>query len=93
MIRIAIAGAAGRMGRNLVLAASENPAIELGQALERADSAALVGPVFTDMNEALTYGYMGTHWSFVLALLFGFGLDQPYLWRGQKTPGSWEDVD
>ena len=54
---------------------------------------ALVGPVFTDMNEALTYGYMGTHWSFVLALLFGFGLDQPYLWRGQKTPGSWEDVD
>ncbi len=53
----------------------------------------LVGPVFTDMNEALTYGYMGTHWSFVLALLFGFGLDEPYLWRGQQTPGAWDDVD
>ena len=41
MIRIAIAGAAGRMGRNLVLAASENPDIQLTQALEKADSAAL----------------------------------------------------
>lgn len=53
----------------------------------------LIGPVFTDMNEALTYGYMGTHWSFVLALLFGFGLTRPYLWTGQKTPGTWEDVE
>lgn len=40
-MRLAIAGAAGRMGRNLVLAASENPAIELTQALERTGSAAL----------------------------------------------------
>ena len=55
--------------------------------------ASLVGSVFADMNEALTYAYMGTHWSFVIALLFGFGLDRPYLWAGQKTPGSWEDVD
>lgn len=55
--------------------------------------ASLVGSVFSDMNEALTYAYMGTHWSFVVALLFGFGLDRPYLWAGQKTPGSWEDVD
>ncbi|WP_111428381.1 hypothetical protein [Rhodobacteraceae bacterium DSL-40] len=55
--------------------------------------ARMVGPVFTDMNEALTYAYMGTHWSFVIALLFGFGLERPYLWVGQKTPGSWEDVD
>ena len=55
--------------------------------------ASLVGSVFSDMNEALTYAYMGTHWSFVIALLFGFGLDRPYLWAGQKTPGSWEDVD
>lgn len=55
--------------------------------------ARLVGSVFADMNEALTYAYMGTHWSFVIALLFGFGLDRPYLWAGQKTPGSWEDVD
>jgi len=52
----------------------------------------LVGSVFSDMNEALTYGYMGTHWSFVIPMLFGFGLDEPYLWRGQKTVGSWDDV-
>jgi len=25
-------------------------------------------------------------------MLFGFGLDEPYLWRGQKTVGSWDDV-
>lgn len=53
---------------------------------------AMVGPVFADSNEALTYGYMGVHWSFLMALLFGFGLDRPYLWAGQKTPGSWDDV-
>ena len=41
MIRLAIAGAAGRMGRNLVLAANEDPDIGVTQALERADSPAL----------------------------------------------------
>ena len=41
MTRIAIAGAAGRMGRNLVLACSEADDIELTQALERAQSPAL----------------------------------------------------
>ena len=35
MTRIAIAGAAGRMGRNLVLACSESGQLELTQALER----------------------------------------------------------
>lgn len=54
---------------------------------------AMVGSVFVDANEALTYGYMGVHWSFLIALLFGFGLDRPYLWRGQKTPGTWDDVE
>ena len=39
MTRIAIAGAAGRMGRNLVLACSEADGIELTQALEREGSA------------------------------------------------------
>ena len=57
MIRIAIAGAAGRMGRNLVAAASENPAISLTQALERADSAALGSDTGvlagTDANEVI----------------------------------------
>ena len=41
MIRIAIAGAAGRMGRNLVLACSETDDVELTQALEREQSASL----------------------------------------------------
>ena len=41
MTRIAIAGAAGRMGRNLVLACSEADDIELSQALEREGSPAL----------------------------------------------------
>ena len=54
---------------------------------------ALIGPVFADMNEALTYGYMGVAWSFFIPLFFGVGLTQPYLWTGQKTPGTWDDVD
>ena len=41
MIRIAIAGAAGRMGRNLVVACNEADDIRLTQALERNDSPAL----------------------------------------------------
>ncbi|MCG6888661.1 MAG: 4-hydroxy-tetrahydrodipicolinate reductase [Gammaproteobacteria bacterium] len=41
MTRIAIAGAAGRMGRNLVLACSETDDIELTQALERDQSPSL----------------------------------------------------
>jgi 4-hydroxy-tetrahydrodipicolinate reductase len=41
MIRIAIAGAAGRMGRNLVLACSESDDVELTLALEREASPAL----------------------------------------------------
>jgi len=41
MTRIAIAGAAGRMGRNLVLACSETDDIELTLALERPQSPAL----------------------------------------------------
>ena len=41
MTRIAIAGAAGRMGRNLVVACSEADDLELTQALEREQSPAL----------------------------------------------------
>jgi hypothetical protein len=29
---------------------------------------------------------------FCFALLYGIG-SQPYLWAGQKTPGTWEDLD
>ncbi|MBN8987934.1 MAG: hypothetical protein J0H42_06795 [Rhizobiales bacterium] len=53
----------------------------------------LVGPVFSNIGEALTYGYMGVNWSFLIPMLFGFGLAEPYLWKGQKTPGSWDDVE
>ena len=41
MNRIAIAGAAGRMGRNLVMACHQADGVELTQALERNDSPAL----------------------------------------------------
>ena len=41
MTRIAIAGAAGRMGRNLVVACGETDDIELTQALEREHSPSL----------------------------------------------------
>ena len=54
---------------------------------------ALIGPVFSDMNSALTYAYMGVAWSFMITLFFGIGFEKPYLWVGQKTPGTWEDVD
>ncbi|WP_205880421.1 hypothetical protein [Lichenicoccus roseus] len=52
----------------------------------------LVGILFASVQEALTYAYMGVNWSFTMALLFGFGVSQPYLWRGQTVPGSWDDV-
>jgi len=53
----------------------------------------LIGPVFADMNSAMTYGYMGVAWSFFIPLFFGIGFEKPYLWVGQKTPGTWDDVD
>ena len=52
----------------------------------------LVGPVFSSMEELLTYAYMGVNWSLVFPLVFGIGLTNPYLWTGQKTPGNWDDV-
>lgn len=54
---------------------------------------ALIGPVFSSMYSALTYGYMGVAWSFFIPLFFGIGFEKPYLWVGQKTPYTWEDVD
>ena len=52
----------------------------------------LVGPVFSSMEELLTYAYMGVNWSLVIPLVFGIGLQHPYLWTGQKTPGDWDNV-
>jgi hypothetical protein len=52
----------------------------------------LVGTVFSSTEELLTYAYMGVNWSLVLPLVFGIGFDEPYLWKGQKTAGTWDDV-
>lgn len=50
--------------------------------------------VFVDIQEAFTYGYMGVCWSFMILLFFpNLGHFKPYLWAGQKTPGTWEDVE
>ncbi|MBA7568851.1 MAG: hypothetical protein GH159_00025 [Dehalococcoidia bacterium] len=48
--------------------------------------------VFPDIQMAFTYGYMGVCWSFMIPIFFQFGHEKPYLWAGQKTPGTWEDV-
>ncbi len=52
----------------------------------------LVGTVFSSTEELLTYAYMGVNWSLVLPLVFGVGFDEPYLWKGQRTVGDWDDV-
>ena len=52
-----------------------------------------VGTVFSSQEQLLTYAYMGVNWSLVMPLVFGTGMTEPYLWKGQKTPGTWEDVD
>lgn len=40
----------------------------------------MIGPVFADLNEALTYAYMGVNWSLVIPLVFGVGFEEPYVW-------------
>jgi hypothetical protein len=52
----------------------------------------LVGVVFSSMNEALSFAYMGVNWSIGLCLVFGLGSSRPYLWAGQETAGTWEGV-
>jgi hypothetical protein len=46
----------------------------------------------TAMLEAQVYGWHLVFWSFCFPLVWGVG-SQPYLWAGQKTPGTWEDID
>lgn len=53
----------------------------------------MVGTVFTSMNEALSFAYMGVNWSIGLCLVFGLGFNRPYLWAGQKSAGTWEGND
>ncbi|WBA11261.1 4-hydroxy-tetrahydrodipicolinate reductase [Salinivibrio kushneri] len=57
MVRIAIAGAAGRMGRNLIQAVSQYPGAVLGAASERPESS-LVG---TDAGELAGIGRLGVN--------------------------------
>lgn len=52
----------------------------------------LVGTVFSSKEELLTYAYMGVNWSLVLPLVFGLGMQKPYLWTGQRTAGQWDDL-
>jgi hypothetical protein len=41
--------------------------------------------------EAQDWGWNTVFWGFCFALVFGAG-SRPYLWKGQSTPGSWEEV-
>lgn len=53
---------------------------------------ASVGSVFSSKESLLTYSYMGVNWSLVMPLVFGFGFDKEYLWRGQRSAGNWDDI-
>jgi hypothetical protein len=46
----------------------------------------------TALLEAQVYGWHLVFWSFCFPLVWGIG-SSPYLWAGQKTPGTWEDVE
>lgn len=46
----------------------------------------------TALLEAQVWGWHTVFWGFCFALLYGVG-SAPYLWAGQRTPGTWEDVD
>lgn len=58
-------------------------AIPLAQSLVSGDSA---------MFEAQVLAWHTVFWGFAWVYCFGIG-QTPYLWRGQKTPGTWDDVD
>src|SRR5690606_24749114 len=57
MIKVAITGAAGRMGRTLIEAVALNPNVQLSAAIERPDSS-LVG---SDAGELAGLGKNGIH--------------------------------
>ena len=50
--------------------------------------ARMIGTVFADINEALTYAYMGVNWSLVIPLIFGVGFEESYEWAESTS----EDV-
>lgn len=45
----------------------------------------------TALFEAQVFAWHTVFWGFCFALLYGVG-SKPYLWAGQKTPGSWDDL-
>jgi hypothetical protein len=59
-------------------------------------AAAIFDAAFADhitaLLEAQVWGWHTVFWGFCFALLYGVG-STPYLWAGQRTPGTWEDVD
>lgn len=58
--------------------------------------AAAFGAFFADSATALLEGQVWAwhtvFWGFCFALLYGAG-SEPYLWAGQRTPGTWDDVE
>ena len=44
------------------------------------------------MLETQVFAWHTVFWGFAWVYCFGIG-QSPYLWRGQKTPGTWDDVD
>jgi predicted membrane protein len=52
--------------------------------------------VFADHAQALLEGQVWAWhtviWGFTFSLVFGAGF-RPYLWKGQKTPGTWDDLE
>lgn len=42
--------------------------------------------------ETQVFAWHTVFWGFAWVYCFGIG-QSPYLWRGQKTPGTWDDVD
>jgi hypothetical protein len=57
--------------------------------------AGIFGSIFADpataLLEAQVWAWHTVFWSFCFALLYGIG-SGPYLWAGQKSPGTWDDV-
>jgi hypothetical protein len=56
----------------------------------------IFGAIFSNraiaLVEAQDWAWNTVFWGFCFALVLGAG-SRPYLWRGQTTPGSWEDLD
>lgn len=44
------------------------------------------------LGNAQTMAWHTVFWGFAWVYCFGVG-QTPYLWKGQKTPGTWDDVD